>query len=214
MPELCLGLPNLRYVHIRFALSLMALRVPDLTRIISYERVMIDSVRNMIAKRALEGNYEYLLFLDDDMTFPPNLYFRLKARKKKIIGALAFKREPPFEPCVYKKKGKYFYPFFPPKGCVEVDAIGAAGLLIHTSVLKKIKYPWFETGYDEEGNHWSVDFDFCKKAKKAGFKIFCDSTIEMGHIGSNPIITKEHFLKFHENANSKRDKFNRKLGNR
>ena len=43
--------------------------------------------------------------------------------------------------------------------------------------------------------HFSVDFDFCIKAKNAGFKIFVDPMVEMGHIGDSEVVNKNTFLK-------------------
>ncbi len=190
----------------------MALKVPNHTRVVSYERVMIDSARNLIAEKALEGGYDWILYLDDDMTFSPDIFFNLASYDKDIIGALAFKREQPFEPCVYKKRedGNMYSVF--PKKMMDVDAIGSAGLLIKTDVLKKIEFPWFETGYNSDKEHFSVDFDFCRKAKEAGFKIWCDPDISMGHIGSPPIIDKKFFKKYY--ADSKRSNFNGSGGKR
>ena len=52
--------------------------------------------------------------------------------------------------------------------------------------------------------HSSVDFDFCMKATAAGLKIFVDPEASMGHIGENPIITKETFLtQLKQNASNK-----------
>lgn len=45
--------------------------------------------------------------------------------------------------------------------------------------------------------HWSVDFDFCIKAKEAGFKIFVDPDVELQHIGDPEIVNKTTFLKHH-----------------
>lgn len=42
--------------------------------------------------------------------------------------------------------------------------------------------------------HWSVDFNFCRKAKESGYKIYCDPGIEIGHIGDAPVKGKKDFL--------------------
>ena len=52
------------------------------------------------------------------------------------------------------------------------------------SVFKKLSHPWFFYEHDDKGN-LTVGDDawFCRKARKAGFKIYCDPTIEVGHVG-------------------------------
>lgn len=158
---------------------------------------MIDFARNQIVKQVIEDpdyEYEKILFLDDDMTIPPDVYFRLNEHDKDIVGVLAFKRRGDFAPCVYAKRDKQFFPILPNKFC-EVDAIGSSVLLIKTEVFKKIKFPWFTTYYTKDGNHWSVDMDFSMKVEKAGLKIHCDPSIEIGHIGDPPVIHQGDFLK-------------------
>lgn len=196
--RLAIGIPTMGNVDWRFASSLMALQLLPDTRVIWMVRTMIDSARNMLVQEALKDpSYTHLLMLDDDMTFEPDFALRLLEQDVDIVGGLAFKRRPDYQPCVYRKNesdGLYF-PILP-KVFQEVDVVGTGGILINTNVLKKLKYPWFETHYDDEGKHWSVDFNFCIKAKKEGFKIFVDSEAEMGHIGDSPVIKKEDFYKY------------------
>jgi len=195
--KLAIGIPTLGTVDYRFASSLMTLGIPENTKVVWLPRVMIDFARNQIVRKVIEDpdyEYESVLFLDDDMTIPPDVYFRLNEHNKDIVGVLAFKRRGDFAPCVYTKKDEQFFPIIPKEFC-EVNAIGSSVLLIKTEVFKKIKYPWFETFFDKEGKHWSVDMDFSKKAEKAGLKIHCDPSIEIGHIGDPPIITHQDFFK-------------------
>jgi len=194
--KLAIGIPTLGTVDYRFASSLMALGIPENTRVVWLPRVMIDFARNQIVQSVLEEpdfQFEKILFLDDDMTFPPDIYFQLDAHNKDIVGVLAFKRRGDFAPCVYAKKDKDYFPIIPNKFC-EVDAIGSSVLLVKTEVFKKIKHPWFETYYDENGKHWSVDMDFSIKAGNAGLKIYCDPSAEIGHIGDPPLITHQDFF--------------------
>jgi hypothetical protein len=51
-------------------------------------------------------------------------------------------------------------------------------------IFNKIEKPWFkfdmhEDGYMVEGE----DAWFCSQAKKQGYKIYCDGTIPVGHLG-------------------------------
>ena len=54
---------------------------------------------------------------------------------------------------------------------------------------------FFETYYDKNGKHYSVDFDFCMKATKAGFKIHVDPDSEIQHIGDNEVVDKKTFYR-------------------
>ena len=194
--ELVIGIPTSGMVDWRFTSSLMGLQLPGNTRVIWQVRSMIDTARNSIVKTFLNGPGKYLLMIDDDMTFDPDFVLKLIEHDVDIVGGLAFKRRPDFHPCVYRqnKKNKNYYPILP-EVFQEVDIVGTGGMLIKLDVLKKLKEPWFTTGYDEKNIHWSVDFNFCKLAKKEGFKVFVDPEAEMGHIGDSPVIKKVDFIK-------------------
>lgn len=198
-------------VDYRFASSLAALKVPDQTRIIWIPRVIIDTARNLIVEKTIDDSeYTHLLFVDDDQIFPADTLEKLLSYDKDIIGAQVFKRREMYEPCVYTLKNSKYYPVLVNR-FIEVDAIGTGILLIKTEVFKKVKFPWFETTYDKNGTHWSVDFMFCKKAKKLGYKIYCDPSIEIGHIGDAPIRGKKDFLKIVEEKANIDNKFKLKL---
>jgi hypothetical protein len=69
---------------------------------------------------------------------------------------------------------------------IELDGVGFGFIAINFEVFKKIKFPWFQT-YDffNEKDECVVnvgeDFDFCKKAINAGYKIYGDPMIKVGH---------------------------------
>ncbi len=195
--KLVICIPTIGMVDWRFASSLMALQMTPETRVIWMVKAMINISRNNLVTQALsDSSYTHMLMIDDDMTFDDDLAISLLEHDVDIVGALAFKRRPDFHPCVYRKnsKDKQYYPFVP-EVFQEVDIVGTGGILINMDVFRKLKFPWFETYYDDKGKVWSVDFDFCIKAKKAGFKIFVDPMVEMGHIGDAPVIKKNDFYR-------------------
>lgn len=192
-------IPTIGNLHWRFAADLMALQLPCNTRVIWQVRTMIDTARNMLAKKALEDvTVTHILMIDDDMTFESDFLLKLIAHDVDIVGGLAFKRTPDYHPCVYKKiQGSEDHTPILPEVFQEVDAIGTGGILIKREVFEKLRYPFFETWYSENNSekHFSVDFDFCIKSKTAGLKIFVDPDASMKHIGEAPLIGKEDFLK-------------------
>jgi hypothetical protein len=202
--KVAIGIPSSGLLDWRFASSLMSLQLSCDTRVIWMIRAMIATARNKIVEQTLtDPSYTHLLFLDDDMTFEPDFLTRLLSNDSDIVGGLAFKRTKDYQPCVYRKNEKGEYCPILPEVFQEVDVIGTAGMLIKTELFKKIKFPWFENFYDKEGKNWSVDFDFCIKAKKQGFKIFVDPEAEMGHIGMSDVVTKETFLREYNLINKK-----------
>jgi hypothetical protein len=136
---------------------------------------LIYDSREEAGKNLLESGCDALLFLDSDMYPTEEMLVRLANAKKDIISALAFRRVPNFEPCIFNEKG--FYHDYP-EGVIEVEAAGMACILIKREVFEKTPQPWFfpEPAIGE-------DKAFCRRVKKAGFKIYCDTTLECGHIG-------------------------------
>jgi len=195
---IAIGIPTVGMLHWRFAADFMALQLPTDTKVLWQTRTMIDTARNtLVEKVLLDKSITHLLMIDDDMTFESDMLVRMLEHDVDIIGALAFKRTDDFRPCVYNlKEGTNDHFSILPTTFQEVDVVGTGGMLIKRHVLEKIEVPHFETWYakDGTGKHWSVDFDFCMKAKKAGFKIHVDPTIKMGHIGESPVITEQSFL--------------------
>jgi hypothetical protein len=195
--RILLGIPTIGMVDYRFAMSLASLKLPENTTLMISPRAMIDTSRNLICQKFLEDpSYTHLVMIDDDMTFDYDFVSKLLEADVDIVAGLAFKRRSEFTPCVFKLKqeDKQYYPVLP-EVFQEVDIVGTGGIAIKAEVFKKLKFPWFETYYDKDGKHWSVDFDFCIKAKKAGFKIFVEPSAKMGHIGDSEVVDINTFLK-------------------
>lgn len=195
--KLVIGLPTNGILDWRFASSLTYLSLPAETKIIWNVKSMIDTARNNLVKEALkDSTYTHLCMIDDDMVFEPDFANRLLSHDVDIVGGLAFKRRPNYEPCVYRqnRETKQYIPILP-KVFQEVDIVGTGGIMINLDVFRKIDFPYFFTDYDKDGTHWSVDFRFCQKAIQAGFKIFVDPEAKMGHIGDAEVVTQDTFLK-------------------
>jgi hypothetical protein len=65
-------------------------------------------------------------------------------------------------------------------------------MMVNADVYRKLKWPWyFETYNVVKGVQTigSEDYQFCGKALKAGYRIWCDMdlTYEIGHLGSQVV---------------------------
>ena len=155
---------------------------------------------------------EWIVFVDDDMTFQPDAVSRLVATAYEndldMVGGLCFQRGEPHQPTLYMRErpdgGNYlFLEDWEKDAVVEVDATGMAFVLIRRRVFERIagEFPplaqrlsgrppsyfrWDESGYGE-------DLAFCQLVKKAGMRIFVDTSVAVGHIGEQHI-TEETFL--------------------
>lgn len=163
--------------------------------------ILVPYARERLAESSIspEVNADYLFMIDDDMLSPPDLFYQLVAHDKPIVAALAFTRNPDHRPVIYETIEGYdrsvhqrygftrFVNNYPRNKLVECDAVGFGAVLIKTEVFKKIEKPWF-FGMAQTGE----DISFCIKAKKAGFSVWMDTSIKLGHLGAPTIITEEY----------------------
>lgn len=194
-------------------------------------RMAIDSARNWAAKQALELEADYLMFLDDDVLVPPHALKMLLDSDKDIVAGLVIIRGYPFEVMAFRFKGpgelalfsdlpmepfvwtedelKYasengmVLPTEKLAPLVPVDAVGFSCCLIKMDVIKKMKPPYFMTGF----NH-TEDVYFCLKALRTeglNPSIYLNTEIQCGHLldnepveWSNRAKLKEYYLSFHK----------------
>lgn len=150
---------------------------------------LVYDAREGAGKKFLESDCDYMLFLDSDMMPTADMLTRLIEHDKPIVSALAFKRVPNYEPCIFKtvtdEGGELYHDY--PKGLVEVEGVGMACTLMKKEVFEKVPQPWFRpSGVGE-------DLAFCKRAREAGFPIYCDTNLICKHIGSYEV-GEEHYI--------------------
>lgn len=145
--------------------------------IFATEGYTISENRNYIVAQAKKEKVDYVLMIDDDMTFPPDLITRLLGRNKDIIGVLSHSRKLPLKPTVEpieEIKPDLF----------QCKTIGGGVMLINMKVFEKIDKPYFDTEtYDYGLTKVGEDSWFCHQATKRGYEIWCDPTLKIGHLG-------------------------------
>jgi hypothetical protein len=64
----------------------------------------------------------------------------------------------------------------------EVSNVGLGFVCIKNELHEKINYPWFEPElYKNLKGFYNEDLSLFRKFKKAGVKIYCDTTVIVGH---------------------------------
>lgn len=179
-PSGTIGLATRDFVYAEFALNLA--RLAQQTNFDIYGALNYDlaHARNGMVE-IFEGDYLWLM--DDDHTFEPDILKRLLAHKKDIVGPLVLGRRAPFVTCA-RVDGKPL-DRNRPAGLVQCDRLGGAGMLIHRRVFDAISPPWFlhgRTDPNDSQSHQSDDAYFCNKALEAGFELWCDTSVHMGHM--------------------------------
>lgn len=160
--------------YTRFAISMQGLQIPSGSRTLWQIGNDIAGNRNGACEQ-IEG--EWIWFIDDDHAFQPNILVSLLNDNVDIVTPLCLRRVQPFLPVGCVDGGFMDLRETPEKGLVEVEHAGSSGMLIRREVIETVEPPWFELG-----NGISEDVNFCRKAKKAGFKVHVDVGAKLGHI--------------------------------
>lgn len=153
--------------------------------------------RNYCVVQAQRNQSDYLLFIDDDMTFPKDTLEKLLAHGKEVIGVNSYSRILPLSSTVglQDKDGKYMHPDYHmpfemkiPEELFKAYFVGCGVCLIDMKVFGKIKKPYFEfttykTGELKGMVEHGEDGNFCRKVKEVGVDVWVDPTIPIGHLG-------------------------------
>jgi GT2 family glycosyltransferase len=158
----------------------------------------IDDMRNNSVIKALSEQCSHLFMFDSDMVLHPDVIMKLLENNLDICGALCFKRYPPFYPVLFKqisgdinKKNLSSIRYdhitkWKDNEIIEVDAIGAGVMMIKMNVFKNLEQPYFDRIYKTRQNNQDIffgeDISFCIKAKRAGYKIYSDTSVKCGHL--------------------------------
>jgi len=173
--------------------------LPDHLKVEAVRRIKstqfpVDAARNEICREVLASDEQWLLFLDCDHTFSPDLAARLLRHDTPVVSARYHMRRPPYHAVAYVKhrilEGPHRYaPVHFGKGLIEIERGGAGALLIHRRVLEKIRFEkgenWFRYQKAPDPPHdmtVSEDFWFYRAAREAGFKCYLDWETEAKHL--------------------------------
>lgn len=164
------------------------------------EGCYVHQSRNKIFRMCQD---DYLMFIDSDMAFPADGLQKLIELDKDIVGGLYFNRKDAL-PLAFNDNGKGRYRAIDeiPDKPFQCDAIATGFMLIKQKVIegfykaindKKLKQlPFDFIRYEEDGFELGEDMAFCNRAKKLGFEIWCDPTINIVHIGKKYIDRRWH----------------------
>ena len=135
----------------------------------------------------MEG--DWLLQVDTDHVFAPDLLVRLLALQKKhdapVVSAIYQYKHAPHGPVAGFWTGdKQITPLMEwdrSAEILEVGVVGAGGLLVRKEVFKRIKKELGEAPFQiTEG--LSEDYSFCRRCKKLGIPVYLAPKVETHHL--------------------------------
>ena len=207
-------------VGAKFHRSMMMLMLRDSAReqivdIIDLESgPRIPTARNTMTRAFMDhpSRPEWCLMVDADMSFGPDAFERTLAVadpiKAPIVGGLCFaggssgvvkptiRIITSLEPLTIDTLYDY-----PQDELIQVDATGAAWLLIHRSVFEKVEeahrdhpYTWFaDSVYG--GNELGEDITFCLRARQLGIPVHVHTGIHIGHMKMQ-VLDQDSYLEY------------------
>lgn len=154
---------------------------------------LIQRARNSLFRLALNGGYDDLFFIDSDVEWEPEWFFRLLERPEPIVGAALVKKSDN-EGYTVKLLDKELK-WSEDKKLLQVDGVGTGFMRITRFALEKLwemSDPYQSEGEEhrmvcdikvENGDLISEDYIVCNKWKSLGYKVWLDPSITINHIG-------------------------------
>ena len=186
-PKVLIGLSTMEHMRrAEFIQYLLGLEKPNGHLLTTVHGQSPAEARNVIIKQALQYDCTHVFFMDDDMAFPPDTLMRLLKHDLDVVTGLYLMRSYPHFPCIFDEAfpdGKCKFAFLSPetKGVIPIVNCGLGAVLIKTEVFKAMKEPWVTLG-EIDPTGWCDDVAFFNRVRKAGFKMFCDTDVRVGHM--------------------------------
>lgn len=164
--------------------------------------------RNRAAAHFLHNASEdFLLFVDTDIIFTRRDIDMLAESEEAIVAGIYPLKSVELKPCLQTLPG---HRDTATGGVIEIARAGTGFMRIRRDVFETLKsesnrytnhgreeWDFFRSGVS--GSEWlSEDWFFCDDARKAGFRVMCDTRIQLGHQGviTFPIKEKIKRLKY------------------
>ena len=162
------------------------------------------TARNKIARLAINGGYDYVLMVDNDVVLPKDAIVNLLDDPKDVcLGYYAHRDTDNIyrgRTCVCKlltAEGVRYknYPLESEYTAEEISTLKEKGeykvrihgggmgcALIKTDVFNRTKYPWYDWANYKDGGMLSEDLYFCENCRKISIQIYTDTRVNCGHM--------------------------------
>ena len=162
--------------------------------LIGWNESLVHRARNEMTATFLKSDHSHMMWLDADIVFAPEGVASLWNHQADVaVGFYAMKRLG--NPIAAWRAGKLVDLKECPAEPFEVDFAGTGFMLVKREVIEHLvaaaqKYegpngevPLLYDTLVHDGIFESEDYNFCRKAREAGYKILGDPSIKLGHIG-------------------------------
>lgn len=172
----------------------------------SYD-ALVQRARNDIFKIAYDAKVDDLFFIDCDVDWRPEDFFKLLEHDTEVVAAPIIKKSDSVHTYSVKLTGDYETD---DNGLIPVDGAATGFMRIRSDSIQKM---WesseeYKERHKEEpsrmvfdvkvvdGEIWSEDIIFCQKWRDMGGKVYIDPTVNCGHSGEKRWLGSfEEFMK-------------------
>lgn len=191
------GIPTFGMVSTYFLQARLSQQFPLVSSSMDYivKGKPIAEARNEIVEHALNIDANYIYWLDDDVIAPGDSFLKLWRHQKAIINGVYWSKSNPPMPLLFRGHLDMPYLNWHIGDLIEIDAAGNGLTLVKTEVYrditKKVGGPWYSTEYGSfpgvkaSPHNNTEDLYFYWKAKKAGYKIWADTSVQAFHYEKN-----------------------------
>jgi|ERR1035437_7799957 predicted SAM-dependent methyltransferase len=175
--------------------SLYGLQLPlgsGSARIWTYD-ISIAEARNSLVQQAFQYNPNYIVFIGDDVLFPPNAVMSMLDKigktyngiKCDMVTGVYWTKSFPSEPYLWQMGMEGPFKDWKAGDFFSIDMAGCDCLVVDINVFKEIPFPWFSLDWKwdkkDQLNLSTEDFYFYTKARKHGFRLWADTSIQCYH---------------------------------
>jgi hypothetical protein len=141
--------------------------------------------RRYFLEACLAQGATHVLWLDTDMSFPPETATRLALHDQPFVACNYVTRDGT-QRFTARRGGQPVETRAGSTGLEPVDGVGLGVALMRTAVLARLPKPWFRHGLTQQGNDIGEDLMFCGALRAAGHTIYVDHDLskEIGHVGT------------------------------
>lgn len=172
--------PNNYFAPWDFVKSILSL--PPKYSYFSVESPSLPDNRNRVWNYAKKHNDD-LLLIDSDIVFKPEDVQKIEeylTLLDAVTGVYCLGR-PPYKAAIFDRTENDYELINPREGLTEIGACGAGFLGISKRTFDKMPDNPFSNVWEGDTQH-GEDVSFCYNLMKNGFKLWCDSTINVGQI--------------------------------
>lgn len=186
--KLLIAVPTLDYIHRKFVESLTGLvkylepNGPEFD--VHFEGCTLVYIsRDNIAQKAIDEGYTEVLWLDADMVFDKDIYWKLRNVGKEFVTAIYRGRHGTHRPCIFEKlePPERWDSFDQEPDIKEIKGCGFGCVLTSTDILKTV---WNRNGTCFRPTPLlGEDLAFCKRVSDCGYSMWANLDAPVGHIG-------------------------------